>query len=396
MKSVHAGIVILVPLLAACAAGDDTGKVVAVDSAGTVIVTVPEQVLSNAPVQELSTPAFTIGGGAESDIAWVVSAIPLADGRVAFVNGAGSEIRIHRIGGDMEVKFGRSGDGPGEFRVPWRLFAWPGDSLLVWDVGLRRASIFALSGELGRTFQVPNVEGVAPEIHGVFPNGQVLTSPEDRYKHRDQNQVRRDTITLYRLRSSDLSAVPAGRFAGQEQYEMEVAPVVLLEEAPFGARSFVGTQGDNTVVADGRAAQISVLDSTGVTRRIVRLSLAGQPVTAEARSAFEDANVDDTWRPTYLAAKRQFVAEAPIPSMTPGMGEVIVGPHGSYWVSEYVPAHDRDSASRTWWEVTTEGQVRRRILTPERFNLLSVGDGYLIGTQRDELDVESVVVYSIE
>lgn len=396
MKLTQAGLVLLVSLLSACAAADSGGGFVTADSAGTTIVTVPVQMLSRAPVQELGAPRFTIGGGAESDIAWVGSAIPLADGRVAFINGVGSEIRVHRVGGDLETRFGRSGDGPGEFRAPWRLFAWPGDSLLVWDVALRRVSIFALSGELGRTFQVPSVEGVAPEVHGVLPNGQLLTSAEDRYKHRSQNQVRRDTLVLYRLSTSDLSAVAAGRFAGQEQYEMEVAPVVLLEEAPFGARSYIASQGDNTVVADGRASQISVLDSTGVTERIVRLSLSGQPVTPEARRAFEESNVDETWRPTYLAAKRQFIAEAPIPSEMPAMGEVIVAADGSYWVAEYVPAHDRESASRTWWEITTEGQVRRRILTPERFNLMSVGHGYLIGTQRDELDVESVVGYSID
>lgn len=393
MKLKHSLLVLLAPVLSACGAADNDGGTVTADSAGITIVTVPEQVLSRAPVQEPGAPLSTIGGGAESDIAWIVSAIPLPGDRVAFINGVGSEVRVHRLNGELEARFGRSGEGPGEFRAPARLFEWPGDSLLVWDVALRRVSIFGASGEFGRTFQVPNVDGVAPEVHGVLPNGHLLTSAEDRYKGRNQNEVRRDTLVLYRLDTTDGSMTTAGRFAGQEQYEMEVPPVILLEEAPFGAQSYVATHGGSTIIADGRASHINVLDSTGAIERIIRVALTGQPVTTEDRTAFEEANVDESWRPTYLAAKRQFIAEAPIPSAMPALGESVVAADGSLWVAAYVPAHDRGTVSRTWWQIDTEGHVRRHIVTPERFNLLGAGHGHLVGTQRDELNVESVVMY---
>jgi hypothetical protein len=390
----RASVTLVAPILSACAAGDGGSGIVTSDSAGVTIVTVPQQMLTAAPAQQLGLPVLSIGGTSDADIAWLGSAVPLPGDRIAFVNGVGSEVRVHRINGDLEATMGRAGEGPGEFRVPWRLFNWPGDSLLVWDVGLRRASIFAVSGELGRTFQVPNLQEGQPDVHGVLPNGHLLVSSEDRYKHRNQNAVRRDTLDLYRLNSADGSMVPAGRFAGQEQYEMEVPPVVLLEGAPFGAASYVAAREGHTLVADNRAAQISVLDSTGAVVHILRLELAGQPVTAEARKAFERANVDETWRPTYLAAKRQFIAEAPIPSEMPGMGEVVLADDGSYWVAAYVPEHDRETVARTWWVVSREGHVRRRIQTPERFKLLGVSHGHLVGVQRDELDVESIIVFA--
>ena len=37
---------------------------------------------------------------------------------------------------------GRNGSGPGEFQSPWTMFSLPGDSLAVWDMALRRLSVF--------------------------------------------------------------------------------------------------------------------------------------------------------------------------------------------------------------------------------------------------------------
>jgi hypothetical protein len=385
----------LCAILTACSATDTPNGVAVTDSAGVSIVAIPESLLVEAPVHTLSEPLLTLGGSPDSDVAWIVSTLLLDDGGIAFINGAGSEVRIHGADGEERARVGRNGTGPGEFEAPWRLFEWAGDSIAVWDVQLRRITILTADGR-PRTFQVSSLDGAAPQVHATMAGGFLLAGAEDRYKERDQNRVRRDTLGLYRVSTLGGETLPAGRYAGDAQYEMAVPPVVLLESAPFGTFSSVGVMQDRIVVADNAVSQITVSDETGSIARILRFGMSPKPVTAADRRAFEQANINENWRPTYLAAKRQFIAEAPIPAGMPRMGELIVGADGTLWLAEYVPEHERSTVTRTWWVLSADGAIRGRVVTPARFTLHGARGDRIIGVQRDELDVESVVVYRID
>lgn len=58
-------------------------------------------------------------------------------------------------GGRLVGSVGREGRGPGEFQAPWRLALDANDSLFVWDVGLRRVSVFGPNLAHARDFRVP-------------------------------------------------------------------------------------------------------------------------------------------------------------------------------------------------------------------------------------------------
>lgn len=56
----------------------------------------------------------------------------------------------------------RVGGGPGEFRLPGRLLAWPGDSALLVDVGNERLAVLDGAGRIVRTFQPDGPGATSP------------------------------------------------------------------------------------------------------------------------------------------------------------------------------------------------------------------------------------------
>jgi hypothetical protein len=54
----------------------------------------------------------------------------LAGGSIAIVNNGTAQIRLHDAQGGYLQSAGRKGDGPGEFRAPWKVHALPGDSMI--------------------------------------------------------------------------------------------------------------------------------------------------------------------------------------------------------------------------------------------------------------------------
>ncbi len=65
---------------------------------------------------------------------------------------------------------GREGSGPGEYRQPDAVWAWPGDSTLVVDLGNGRLSVVGPSGAYGRSIPMAGgASGGPPSV--IFPGG---------------------------------------------------------------------------------------------------------------------------------------------------------------------------------------------------------------------------------
>jgi hypothetical protein len=106
----------------------------------------------SAPIWTVNaTPVTAIGlvdGPADQELAGVSGARRLRDGRVVIANGKPLELRIYDAHGTLLRRIGRTGDGPGEFRGRLDLLPVGGDSLLVYDQGSQRVSLFGLDGKL--------------------------------------------------------------------------------------------------------------------------------------------------------------------------------------------------------------------------------------------------------
>jgi hypothetical protein len=401
-SSTRAGRAVLLILaasgLTACdTGGTDTNSTTVRDSAGVIIVANTPAALAAAPAWRLDpTPAVSIGGAdsPDDDLALVTSAVRLSDERIVVANGVASEIRYYSPSGDLLASTGRAGEGPGEYRVVWRVCRLGGDSVAVWDVQLRRLSIISPSGTFTRAHAIRSADSPLT-VQACTGSARVLIGPEDRYKERDLNQVRRDTLPLLSLHTQSDGIDTLGHFPGEEQYRMHVPPVVLLERAPFGAYTSIAASGTDVLVADNGMGEIRVLDDTGAVQRLIRTGHPAAPVTGADRAAFEESHIDETWRPTYLAAKRAFIAEVPFPRAMPGFGRVIADEDGRIWVSAYSPSHLEGDHALKWTVLDADGAVVATVETPPRFEVMQVGSDWILGVLRDRDDVEHVQLLTI-
>lgn len=126
------------------------------DSAGIRIVESPA-VLGMTPRFALAaTPEYTIGGVRENvddELSPGVSypaALYLPGSRVLV--GQGDHFGIFDITGHRVARLGRGGSGPGEFRTTQFGCRMRGDSLVLWDSGNHRISIWTPTGKLAREY----------------------------------------------------------------------------------------------------------------------------------------------------------------------------------------------------------------------------------------------------
>src|SRR5690606_39180897 len=124
-------------------------------------------------------PVFVIGAPGAGDgieLYGVATALLLADGRIAVAERSSQRIRLFDPTGRQELPaLGGRGRGPGEFTGLFWIGVFRGDSILAWDSGQARATVFAPGGEYVRTISLPSVDGffIAIADH-VFPDGSLL------------------------------------------------------------------------------------------------------------------------------------------------------------------------------------------------------------------------------
>ena len=82
----------------------------------------------------------------------------------------------------------------------------------------------------------------------------------------------------------------------------------------------------------------------------------------------------------------------PIPSTLPAYASVKQDAAGNLWVEEY--RYPNDDVSR-WTVFARDGVMLGTVAMPAGFNLLYVGEDFVLGTWRDELDVEHLRQYEL-
>jgi len=93
-----------------------------------------------------------------------------SDGRFFLTAGHGvAGILEYASTGRLRAVHGRDGEGPGEYRNPMFLATIAGDTIVVYDAGLRRFSLLDSEGEFAGFFTAPfSVSGFAPDLDGTI------------------------------------------------------------------------------------------------------------------------------------------------------------------------------------------------------------------------------------
>ena len=356
-------------------------------------------------------PTVVIGGADEREgylLHQVAGATRLEDGRIVVANRSTLQLRYYDPEGMHLFDAGGEGEGPGEFRTFEHITRLPGDSVLVlsWWSGITR---FGPDGRYASSsrYNLPPL-GDCKTLEGgqhLLPDGSILLGSSifvglnEDHEECPQPSEARPPVVVGRFD-------PATGLLDTIAELPEVEQVYGRESQYAYAKSLVhGIARDHVYLGDTGSDTIFAMSFRGDT--IAILPVPFEPVALPA-DAMEKQFEDREWtgggqtfteRTTFIYSDEY-----------PRYARLVAAPEERVWVMAYPalkepgfpwylesPTSFRrlDGGGAVWRVVDRDGSPIAELQTPPGFFLLEVGDDYILGIHKDELDRESVRLYGL-
>lgn len=365
------------------------------DSAGTILVTNHGYQWGLASKWRLDTvPRVSIApAGKGYDLHLVGSVRKLSSAAWLVSNRGNNQLLFFDSAGAYLSSFGRKGSGPGEFQSLSRVEVLRGDTIVAFDVTLRRLTFLDSAGRLIKTVSVADLG--PPPFHdylGRFRDGTWIGAVVSIYGVNAVPGVHVDSISVFRV-SPDLASVvgPIGAFALGSTLVVGINERRIMTYLPFAPSIHVAITDSALILADGGNGIIDFVDSVGhVSRRIV-LGVGPDPVTSSMLREAREQELRETGRNRSAVVDQQFAHPA-IPKALPVFSAVRVDALGFFWLRRFEAKAERPAR---YLIVTPAGTTLGEITTPAGFRIMTIGKDFLAGIRRDEGHLETVVVYDL-
>lgn len=323
-------------------------------------------------------PAYRVGWtDADYAFAGVISGALLADGSAAIGDAGTNEIILIRPDGTVGGVVGGEGQGPGEFRNIVSVTVPGGDTIVVEDDSNARLTYF-LNGELVATEPFENpLLAWALEVIGWFRGEMFLRTyamPTDFQeewflgsvvRHR-RGTAQFDTITQFE-NGRRLLPGPPNPFRPSGNSALTNGAVVSVRR-------------------DLPTVRVTDLETGG--QRLFRWTEEAPPVTDSLWALYVGwAESRRLPAERYSDARRATISE-PVPFT----GDVRGDAAGRIWVPMFSPDPRRYQRYRIF---DRDGSWLGWTTLPDRTQILDIGEDRILAVQRDEFDVEAIVVLPI-
>jgi len=388
-------------LLPGCTPGDSApARVTVRDSMGVEIVESSAPLWEEAPAWTLSERPLVEIGAVEGERPYMLSSVWSArrssDGRIAIANAGTDEIRVYDADGNHLRSIGREGEGPGDFQFVREVWWTPGDSLLAFDLRLRRAALFTSDGEVGRTVPVmpwsPEVSG--PWIRGRFDDGTLIVSGEVRSGLPGPGLFDGGRRAFGRATAEGQFLNPIGEKALGRLWGFTTDRGTAYTSAPFelGVPAFAA-DGSRVFLGDGTGFAVEERNPDGTLTRIVRWTALRRPVTPEVVSRFREERLANARTPEERRSEEQILEGMPFPDVMPAYQTFQIDGLGHLWVERYRAPWEEDVR---YWVFDPAGSWLGEIAMPAGVEPREIGADYLLGVRRDENGVEFIVLYGLD
>jgi len=323
-------------------------------------------------------------------------------------------VRIYDAAGTQVHASGRTGDGPGEYRMLAGIWRGPGDSLLVSDFLARRVSVLDREARFARSFSLGgSVGGMIPAggriefavPQGWFGDGSVVGVTMSFTMNRAQQGAYRDTVSALRYGPDGAVRDTIARFPGTEMEQVTMsmggqsfsAPMPV----PLGRQSVTAAQGDRFYLAQNIAWEIEVRELDGRLVRLIRLKADPRQLTPDRVAAHRKAQLDQieampalrSMPPAFKTQLTARIEQARYPATLPFVSSLLVDSDGNLWAQEVPPPGGDERASYAVFDQS--GRLLGRVTMPEDFRVASVGADAVYGVWKDADDVEHVRAYRL-
>jgi hypothetical protein len=347
-------------------------------------------------------------GVVEGDSAYqfhsISHAARLSDGRIIVIDG-GTEIRWFSPDGTHRSTLGRRGEGPGEFRSIQSVVITPDDSVIAHDAGSQRLTWLSPDETVVRVRPLRGTGTQGVRLLAVRPHAVAILAesrPTFNFGGEEFNYSR-DTVlvTTHGPESVDTIATVAGTESATWVYYENARPTRTMQmELPFAHLALAAATSRSVVLAATEDRQLAFLDDSGRVSALVR-SASAEIVNADLRSRFvthAEQQAIDRGAPDpqviRKGAEDRLLLLADNHRM-PAFDRLLVDTEDRIWIRDYVSPWALDEPQQ-WTVYGADGFPLARVTTPAGTMVTSISNDYVVGVERDELDVQYVVLYRIE
>ncbi len=332
----------------------------------------PSSLSSTFPTETLhATETMSIGtvsGTPEETLDRVSSGFLDQDGKIFISHGVDSHVREYGVDGSFRSSIGRKGQGPGEFWLLQWIAAFGSDSIVAYDGGESRISIFGKDGGFGRSLEIlgAGLAGQQPTSMLVMDDRYVVMTISTGITHvtlADVGEVLRDSVVVVKVdtrneeEAVELSRVPNmwwRKLPSTTSYEIRA-----LSTGPFA----IVAMGDSMILqASNDDPSIEILEHDGTLRGEWRFS--------------DIPFVEDSEESTGLG--RRF------------FDQILVSNEDEVWIAE---TFVDDENLRRWHRLDSEGQQNATMMLPASLRVWQISDRTVLGRLRDSFGVEYVKLY---
>jgi len=315
-----------------------------------------------------------------------------------------SQVRFYDAGCERLGTFGREGQGPGEFSGMWGM-GFVADTLWAWDPNQSRATLVSQDRELVRSFGLPRpiqsapaefsgfADALFPNLRGIRPDGHLIVEfllpagleLPDPYA----NQVILGAVTpegqleglVAQVRHGGPIAYSTGTGGGTIPHPLRNPAIVVVSDHADQIASATATlEGD-------QAETFTVTLSDGQGTTIWTRTLPFDPIPLTPAVADSVLTLVQGMPAQFQAALREQVQ---VPPVYPPVSGLLIGRDDSVWIEMIV----RDGV-RPYLVLSADGEVVGTANLSERSRVAAAQLDRIWVTERDDLDVESIVTYSV-
>lgn len=338
----------------------------------------------------------------------------LRDGRVIVNDPRDKIVQIVDFKGGSAQKIGREGSGPGEYALPLRLFALPGDTTAIFDPLNQRHLLIAPDGKPGDFVTIGGGDGGGPagglgrtvshaDGRGRFyMASSPFTMGPDGPKSADSSAlIRYDRATK---KSDTLAYLKLPRNNAQARGTMGNMTVRVGAANPFSPRD------EWAVAPDGRIAVVQAdgyrvdwISPTGQRTRGAPIAYAPLKLTEAHKQEWRDGRKNALAMRVMNENGRMSASMGPPPNDAPDPadwpavlppfvgGAARVAPNGDLWVRRTGPA----GQAPTFDVIDGSGKVTGRVVLPKGARLVGFGNGTVYLTRTDEDDLQYLQRYRL-
>ncbi len=380
---------LLVGLFLACAGEDPRSSVTQWDSAGITIVESHSPRWGGTEGWSVDPEPFmdltTSGTG---DAHWfyrVSDATRLSDGSIAVAENDSDEVRFFSSEGAFLKAVGGEGEGPGEFRWPSSIERYRGDSLIVFDPQLGRATVLDPQWEVSRVIPFRLAGAQVRNLHPLDDTNFVARAPL-LWVPEERDGFYRKPEALIRISASGAVIDTLAIAAGYEDFQWQSGAISAV--GLFVRNSYFAVHRGRIYLGDADEMEFKVYSATGQVERIIRVPAFDLSVSAEEIRAERESRLG--MNPS--AMNRDLLSAMPDPEIRPAYSDLVIDSEGFIWAEE--------SQGRTLWFTgglpsrwtvfSPEGEWLGGVQLPYRFFVFEIGSDYVLGRRYDEDEVEHV------